>query len=333
MGKVIRLTESELIRIIKKVIEEQKYSPNIRPAVDNTRTNITARNYNAELQLRKNIKELSDCSKLWTSLLPKAVDYWKKWLSSKVTQQKIAKNNFEGDMEITSQVVNEYLNILTNLKIVTYYKPSQNFYAYVLPSNQESIFVNCAKKRDDKSNLVTLIHEIQHILYYHRPINPEKTISNIFETNSWKKLISSVYKATTAYELGNSTKSSNTDLGPTIKEIATKLNINANDPTYPYLKSFIESLEKSGNNKYTCDDNENMSRIMGIRQLLGIDDPTQKITVDMLKPYFTKQKENTNVWWFLSCWAENGFQDLQELLNRTNDLAMRKNKNQNQALV
>ena len=72
---------------------------------------------------------------------------------------------------------------------------------------------------------------------------------------------------------------------------------------------------------------------MGMRQMFGIDDPTQKITVDMLKPYFIKQKENANVWWFLSCWAENGFQDLQGLLNRTNDLAMRKNKNQNQALV
>jgi len=40
MGKVIRLTESELIRIIKKVIEEQRFNSNIPLAVDNTRTTI-----------------------------------------------------------------------------------------------------------------------------------------------------------------------------------------------------------------------------------------------------------------------------------------------------
>jgi len=336
MGKVIRLTESELIRIIKKVIEEQKYNPNIRPAVDNTRTNITARNYNAELQLRKNIKELSDCSKLWAPLLPKAKDYWKKWLTHDLTKQKIAKNNFNGDLKMASEVIDEYLKLLPNFQLSYYNDRKKNALAHVNSNDNKNIYINCAYKSGEESMLANLIHEIQHTFYFYRPMNPASSISNIFDPEvAFKKFFvnSSSQGSDKSIKdvIGKQIKNSQQQTA--IQKIAKTFNINQNDPLYRNLSIYITNLEQSRTNKYTCRETENMSRIMAIRQLFGIDDPTQKINVDMLKPYFTRQKSNENVWWFLSCWAENGFQDLQELLNRTNDLAMRKNKNQNQALV
>ena len=336
-----------LKKIEKKRKISQKYNPNLRPAIDNTRTNITRRNLEVEKKILEKIwkekKELEDCEKLWSPLLPKAVDYWKKWLTHNVTKQKIAQKNFNGDMKSASEVIDEYLKLLSNFRLVVYYDETSENFARVNSNNSKNIYINCAHRKDEVEMIATLIHEIQHQLYNYQPINPAASISNVFNTNfDFKKYFMDPSKLqSVGPNLKNvyGTIEKSKQLAPqtatqsAIQKIATTLNINVNDPLYDRLVFYITNLETERKDGYTCRETENMSRIMAMRQLFGINDPTKKITVDMLKPYFTYQKRNEDVWWFLSCWAKNGFGDLQEILNRTNDLALRKNKNQNQALV
>lgn len=65
-------------------------------------------------------------------------------------------------------------------------------YAFVNQTTPENIYVNCSLTDDDP--LGTLIHEIQHLLYYIKPLNPSITIENVFLKPGDKKLsIKDVY--------------------------------------------------------------------------------------------------------------------------------------------
>jgi hypothetical protein len=63
-----------------------------------------------------------------------------------------------------------------------------------------------------------------------------------------------------------------------------------------------------------------MSNITSIRKLFNIK-PGQNITLEMLKPYIKGDKHHTDIYWLLSCWALNGFSDINTLINKMNQLA------------
>jgi hypothetical protein len=59
---------------------------------------------------------------------------------------------------------------------------------------------------------------------------------------------------------------------------------------------------------------------MAIRKYFGLR-PGQNITYQMIKSEMDKKKTHTDVYWLMLCWALTGFKDINELLNRMNDLA------------
>ena len=65
---------------------------------------------------------------------------------------------------------------------------------------------------------------------------------------------------------------------------------------------------------------------MAVRKLLNIN-PGENITKEMLKPYITGNKHSTDISWILSCWALNGFGDIDVMLNKMNQLALQNTKN------
>jgi len=143
----------------------------------------------------------------WKAGLSEAVKFWKNWLNDPITKQK-SKNNWSkyGDDLMTDDVWNEYLNALTNIKLI-FYDSSMNFVgataaehdaiAFVNPSTPEYIHCNCTEiVIRDINKYEILVHEIQHILYNIKPINPEKQIKNAFVKPGTKIETDSNIKAT-----------------------------------------------------------------------------------------------------------------------------------------
>jgi hypothetical protein len=95
-----------------------------------------------------------------------------------------------------------------------------------------------------------------------------------------------------------------------------------------------------------------MARISNMREYYGLTNPSQKIETKFFKDLLLKIKDldikkyiegkvtNFNLSWtendmkfILLCWAKNGFQDFEIMINQFNDLAKQKNPNQNQNQV
>ena len=77
---------------------------------------------------------------------------------------------------------------------------------------------------------------------------------------------------------------------------------------------------------YSCRTTEKMSNIMAIRKYFNLK-PGGNITKEMLKPYIDKDKYQTDIYWVLSCWALNGFPDINIMLSKINNLAYQDNNN------
>ena len=106
---------------------------------------------------------------------------------------------------------------------------------------------------------------------------------------------------------------------------AKKIGVKPDDLEYWKLTLKQSSKAKEDAN-YVCRETEKMSNIMSIRKTLNIK-PGGNITYNMLKPYITGQKHNTDVSWVLLCWAKNGFPDINQMLNKINQLAYNNTKN------
>jgi hypothetical protein len=197
-----------------------------------------------------------------------------------------------------------------------YNDKTNNSFASVNRLNAKRIHINCAM--NDSDPLGTLIHEMQHLLYNIKPLNPKKQITQLFVNNTTKKETpDDIIKSDSNSSIGNESKILNTN----IKNASEKLSIET-----LFLKNWYnrskENVETSDDPEYSCRETEKMSNIMTIRNLLNIK-PGQNITSEMLKPYISFQKQHTDVSWLLNCWALNGFEDLDKFLNKLNSLAQK----------
>jgi Zn-dependent peptidase ImmA (M78 family) len=92
-----------------------------------------------------------------------------------------------------NNIFKEYINTINKLTLVFYDKYNakdsrrRNAYAFVSPdSDNTKIHINCSL--NDKTPYETLIHEIQHILYNIKPLNPEKQVGDVFVNSNTKKM-------------------------------------------------------------------------------------------------------------------------------------------------
>jgi len=167
-----------------------------------------------------------------------------------------------------------------------------------------------------------LVHEMQHLIYHIKPLNPDKKVQDAFVEKSTT--------LTTPEQLISSTNNVATKLNAA-GEAAAILNIQETEIT-----KWSDALRKelALDPEYVTADTENMSRIMGIRSKFDIQ-PGQNITLEMLKPYITGELYDSNIYWLLCFWAYKGFRNLNSVLNDLNQLAIKTNKptNQNQTNI
>ena len=274
-----------------------------------------------------------ECSSKWQPQLEKAKNYWIQWLSSPITKNKFLNNWKKVEKNMTSaevgNIFKKYIDSLRVLKL--YYFDSKlipkesNSYAFVNRSEPDKIFVNCSKNDEDPYG--TLIHEIQHLLYYIKPLNPNVQIGDVFVDSNTKKSTPKTFfdskQKTFFYDYEEA-------FNPI--EIA-KLNSTSNQIGVP-SESLREILRYAKNKEkkkpgYVCRETEKMSNIMSVRNLFGVKSG-QNITKEMVLPYIKGEKNHTDVDWILFCWALRGFSDLNGMLNKMNQLAYQKtNQNNN----
>ena len=269
----------------------------------------------------------SACKDRWNRELPKAVAFWRNWLKDPITRKKV-ENNYPDDsakfgFDLFSTTVEEafdrYEKSLSNLKLMFYDNTmtflgsqivSPGAYAFVTTGNNYHIYVNCSFNDPDPYG--TLIHEIQHIIYNIKPLNPGKKIKDAFVTNKTVKQTTQQIQSlptSAAFE--------------TALIASSKLGIDAD--YLNYWKKAADDRAKSPNPGYVCRETEKMSNIMSIRKTLNIK-PGGVITYDMLKPYITLQKRDGDMDWILMCWAKNYFPDINIMLNKINQLAANQSK-------
>lgn len=264
------------------------------------------------------------CKTKYQTALPKAVSFWKNWLNNPITRKKVEKNwkdeaNFisiySGYHSVRSNYAwKKYFDILNNLNLIFYDQTTPNAEMGTLAhvngvKSLYNINVNCSL--DDPELLQTLVHEIQHLIYYVKPLNPAKKISDAFVNKNTK------------IETINNTFDVNkleTFKDPKIMETSKKLNI----PYYDlelWKELSIERGEKEDPG-YICRETEKMSNIYAIRSLFGIK-VGGKITLNMIMPYIKSEKNSGNINWVLMCWAKQGFPDIYEMLDEINDMAFK----------
>jgi hypothetical protein len=277
-----------------------------------------------------------ECSSKWQSQLEKAKNYWIQWLSNPITKNKFLNNWKKVEKNMTSakveNIFKKYIDSLKVLKLYYYDNKSESdpllkdSYAYVNESNPDKIFVNCSK--NDRDPYGTLIHEIQHMLYDIKPLNPEVQIANVFVNSNTKKSTIETFfdfkknpkQKTFSYDK----KLFNPNEIAKLNSTSTQIGVPFESLQYILNNSKYHEKRKPG---YACSETEKMSNIMSVRNLFGVK-PGQNITKEMLLPYIKEEKNNDDVSWVLACWALRGFPDLSEMLNKINDLAYQ-NANQN----
>ena len=262
-----------------------------------------------------------ECSSKWQPQLEKAKNYWIQWLSSPITKNKFLNNWKKVEKNMTSvEVGNIFKKYIDSLKVLKlYYYNSKlipnnpDAYAFVNSAEPEKIYVNCSQNDPDPYG--TLIHEIQHLLYYIKPLNPDVQIGNVFvDSNTKKSTPKTFFK-------GNSNSNAN-DVTNKIISTSKKFGVPITTLTYILFKARNEEKEVPG---YSCRETEKMSNIMSIRSLFGVN-PGQNITKEMLLPHIKGEKFNDDVVFVLYCWALKGFPDLDGMLNNINQLAYQNTK-------
>ena len=270
------------------------------------------------------------CKDRWNRELPKAVDFWRKWLTDPITRKKV-ENNYPddsakfGDRSYTTveEAFDSYKKSLSNLKLIFYdntmtsvgsQKVYPGAYAFVTTRNNYHIYVNCSNTDPDPYS--TLIHEIQHIIYNIKPLNPSKKIKDAFVTNK-------TVKQTTQQIQGSLPATKKSSYPDSLKNTATKLGIDIGH--FYFWKANATEASYTEDPGYICRETEKMSNIMSIRKTLNIK-PGGVITYDMLKPYITREKSNIDMDWILKCWAKNDFPDINIMLNKINQLAKNQSK-------
>jgi hypothetical protein len=267
--------------------------------------------------------------------LPRAIKYWKDWLSSPITKQKFKENWGYNPFKDVDSIFEQYLEALNGIRIEYYNKRTSTYghsaYAYVNKMNPSKIFVNCDVR--DPEPLDTLVHEIQHTLYNIQPLNPEKKIGSLFVDEKTKKetitdfFIDLAFSTVTpSYTIAKNVITNVKDKMSPAEDKSIKIDYNMVSKTTGIEPDTLkwwrnQALEKNkGKEGYVCRETEKMSNIMAIRKYFRLR-PGQRITYMMLKNEMDKNRPHTDVYWLMSCWALNGFKDINGLLTKMNDLA------------
>jgi hypothetical protein len=260
------------------------------------------------------------CKTKSQTALSKAVSFWKNWLNDPITKEKVYRNYLvrsEREMNNINNAFKKYFDVLNNLNLIYYDQtmPDEDMGALAHVNGWKSLYdvhINCSS--NDTELVQTLVHEIQHLIYHVKPLNPAKKINNAFvDKNKKSETIGSFFNNLLSPLIQK-------NLSKIIKDTSKKLNI----PYYDleYWKDLSIKRGKDEDPGYICRETEKMSNIMAIRSLFGIK-AGGKITLNMIMPYIKSEKDSGNIFWLLLCWAERGFPDINGMLDDINKLAFK----------
>lgn len=303
------------------LVEQNKPTPPI-PPLRGDKTPLPA----SSTYVNKNVagyadftKERTDCVKNYNkTTLTQAVNWWKDWLKSPITLNKFAKN-WKISTNEASEIFKDYDEALSNLKFQYYSDPNSKSIAYVIPATimgyspfKGIIYVNCAKNTEDPLGI--LIHEIQHILYNVKPFHPKQKIDVDLKIDRNKK--ESIWTSLGSL-FGSETEARQSELTKAEKDKWYKY---ASDLKGQGVKRPIELINRyfellgSNQKDYMDEDTEVLSRLYGIRSIIGIK-PGQDITVrDFVK---LVNDGDVNAIWIMLSIIKSG-QTIQNVLNRFN---------------
>lgn len=266
------------------------------------------------------------CKTLWSKASQDAIKWWKDWLSDPITKKKFLSNYSDKPYAVTLYYP-KYFELLNKIKL-NFYNDSMtkingiNTYPDAIAYVDEpdgNIYINCSSYPNLEEYEGILIHEIQHMIYDIKPLNPAEKISAVFGKNSSKKSKEEIKKEFISTPSNNAAKFS-----AEIIAAAKKLNV---EPIHiaRIKEKYNETIKRYEHDPgYICRETEKMSNINGIRKLLGVN-PGQNITLDMIRPYITRDELLADFHWFLLCWAEKGFPDINQMLQKINQLALKQN--------
>lgn len=268
------------------------------------------------------------------SKFQEAKKFWLDWLKDPKTKEKFMKIwNF--NPHVADRIFSAYINIIKQSKLVLYdviddkaiAKHGKNAAAYCVPAYPYTVFM----AKSYFSNTTSLfIHELQHLLYYYHPLNPDSQVTRLFAGG---------FSDQTAFEDENrkntllpnilSPKTKSDPFTKKLEYLSSKYGFKIN-----YLKELMDyrkHLIGSQGEYYVCDETEQLSRIMSIRYLLNLK-PGQDITLDMFKKLVNNEYKFYGQKWvdvgmFLSCWAQGGYKDPNLFLKQLNYLAKNNQKN------
>ena len=273
----------------------------------------------------------NDCLNRYKPIVDEAVNWWKNWLNHPVTQEKW--NKLYGGEKMYKDVLPSWLNILNKIQITTYDQNTKEFFcstkqkfnpdevtekaiAFVQPKIcSYDIFVNCEQKTGEE--LSTITHEIQHLLNSEYPINNLINFAQKYNTTS-----PNLQQVNTEQDIIDKIGKVNAD---DLKRIFGDKYISVYNKAILILANEIGSRK---NKTYVCSDDEKLSNLAVVRQLLNIT-PYEEITIQQLMPYLKGEKQNADVYWLFLCWVQLNFPPLQEYLNELNLLASNTKKSNN----
>ena len=247
-------------------------------------------------------------------------------MSSPITQKKVQSNWdtwYRSGSVSVKYIFPDYFKMLDSLKIkfydeldpINWSNITDNAYAFVKGFklySDNTIYINLTQNDPDPYD--TLIHEIQHIIYNIKPLNPEEKIRDIFVTKNTKRA--------TPNSIESSLRPTNNDINDQLlRQSSNVIKSMGLDMTATRLTLWKLSADNYKRPAYVCQATEKMSNIMSIRSHFKLK-PGQNITIEMLKPYIEGKKKNTDISWIILCWAKNGFPNLNKMINRINTLAV-----------
>jgi hypothetical protein len=128
-----------------------------------------------QFEKTKNIK-ISETKKTWnTESLNKAIDWWRKWLADPNTKDRFSKN-WNYPLWMTESVFNLYNKALDNLTLQYIYQPNLEAIAYVNIKEPKVVTVNAFYTKKH-APVDTFVHELQHLLFYTKPLHPSQNIN------------------------------------------------------------------------------------------------------------------------------------------------------------
>ena len=151
-------------------------------------------------------KDMEFCKSAWNKTLPVSIKWWKDWISNPITKEKVYKNYLEKpqygvvnsgikEYEIKNKINNafiKYFELLNKIKLNFYNQTTlklNGVYVYhdagaFVTNADGNIYVNCSGEPSEEYIDTTLIHEIQHMIYFILPLNPERNIGSSFNNTN-----------------------------------------------------------------------------------------------------------------------------------------------------